>query len=82
MEKVQTLLASLDSIIWGEYVLIPLLAITGIYLTIGLKGITWSHIPYAFKRLWEGRVLDKEQGDISPFQALMTALSATPASHC
>ena len=77
MEKVQTLLASLDSIIWGEYVLIPLLAITGIYLTIGLKGITWSHIPYAFKRLWEGRVLDKEQGDISPFQALMTALSAT-----
>lgn len=77
MEKLQTLLGTLDGIIWGEYVLIPLLAITGIYLTIGLRGITWSHIPYAFKRLWEGRIIDKEQGDISPFQALMTALSAT-----
>ena len=77
MQKLQTVLDSLDSIIWGEYVLIPLLAITGIYLTIGLQGITWSHIPYAFKQLWEGRVLGEEQGDISPFQALMTALSAT-----
>ena len=77
MEKLQTVLANLDGIIWGEYVLIPLLAITGIYLTFGLRGITWSHVPYAFKQLWQGRVLDEKQGDISPFQALMTALSAT-----
>lgn len=77
MENLQKVLANLDGIIWGEYVLIPLLAITGIYLTIGLRGITWSHIPYAFKQLWQGRVPDEKQGDISPFQALMTALSAT-----
>lgn len=72
-----TWLEKLSGLVWGEYVLIPLLAITGIYLTIGLKGMTWSHIPYAFRQLWQGRALDEQQGDISPFQALMTALSAT-----
>ena len=49
---------------------------TGIYLTIGLKGISITKIPYAFKQLFKGRKGSGE-GEISPFNALMTALSST-----
>jgi len=71
-------LNTLSSIIWGEYLLIPLLAIVGIYLTIGLHFMPWRKIPLAFKTLWQGRKESSQnKGDISPFDALMTALSAT-----
>ena len=49
---------------------------TGIYLTIGLKGMTISHIPYAFRQLFKGRKSSGE-GEITPFNALMTSLSST-----
>jgi AGCS family alanine or glycine:cation symporter len=49
---------------------------TGIFLTIGLKGMTISHIPYAFKQLFKGRQ-GSGDGEISPFNALMTSLSST-----
>ena len=78
MQALQNLLDKLGGIIWGEYVLIPLLTLVGIYLTLGLKAMPWRLIPRAFSMLWQGRTPDKEnKGDISPFQALMTALSAT-----
>ena len=78
MQALQNLLNKLIGIIWGEYVLIPLLALVGIYLTLGLKAMPWRFIPRAFSMLWQGRTPDAEKkGDISPFQALMTALSAT-----
>ena len=67
-----------SSIIWGEYLLIPLLAIVGIYLTFGLRAMPWRKIPLAFQALWQGRKESSQNnGDISPFAALMTALSAT-----
>ena len=77
METLQTLLNQLSGIIWGEYVLIPLLGLAGIYLTIGLRAMPWLSIPRAFRLLWQGRKGEEDQGEISPFQALMTALSAT-----
>jgi len=43
---------------------------------LGLKLMPWLKIGHAFKLLFSKQV-DKSQGDISPFQALMTALSAT-----
>ncbi|MBF0256397.1 MAG: sodium:alanine symporter family protein [Gammaproteobacteria bacterium] len=49
---------------------------TGLFLTIGLRFMPIRHIGYAFKMLWAGRK-STEAGDISPFNALMTALSAT-----
>ena len=78
MQALQNLLDKLSGIIWGEYVLIPLLALVGLYLTLGLKAMPWRLIPTAFSMLWQGRKPDDaNEGDISPFQALMTALSAT-----
>ena len=78
MQWIQDQLNLLSGIIWGEYLLIPLLALTGIYLTIGLRALTWRKVGTAFRTLWAGRKeTDRVKGDISPFQALMTALSAT-----
>jgi AGCS family alanine or glycine:cation symporter len=56
--------------------MLALLLGVGVYLTIGLKLMPWRKIFYGFKLLISGKA-DKDQGDISPFQALMTALSAT-----
>lgn len=78
MQWLQDKLNLLSGIIWGEYLLIPLLALVGVYLTIGLRALTWLKIGTAFRTLWSGRKeTDVVKGDISPFQALMTALSAT-----
>jgi AGCS family alanine or glycine:cation symporter len=77
MERFQELVHTLDSYIWGEYLLIPLLTLVGVYLTIGLRAMPWRRIPQALKQLWQGRLKDEKEGDISPFQALMTELSAT-----
>jgi AGCS family alanine or glycine:cation symporter len=78
MQNLYDFLNKLSGIIWGEYVLIPLLAIVGVYLTVGLRAMPWRAIPRACKLLWQGRTPGAENhGDISPFQALMTALSAT-----
>ena len=56
--------------------MLVLLLGVGIYLTAGLRAMTWRKIGYAFGELWQGRRPEGE-GDITPFQALMTALSAT-----
>jgi AGCS family alanine or glycine:cation symporter len=78
MQALQDLLDELSGIIWGEYVLIPLLALVGLYLTFGLKAMPWRLTAKAFSMLWQGRKPDAaSEGEISPFQALMTALSAT-----
>ncbi len=78
MQTLQDSLDKISGIIWGEYILIPLLALVGIYLTLGLKAMPWRLVPKAFSTLWHDRKPDDaNEGDISPFQALMTALSAT-----
>lgn len=66
---------AVNGFVWGPVMLCLLLG-TGIYLTVGLKGMTISHIPYAFKQLFKGREGSGE-GEITPFNALMTSLSST-----
>jgi AGCS family alanine or glycine:cation symporter len=63
--------------VWGPFLLIPLLLLTGLFLTIRLRGIQ-------FRKLWHSLyvalIVRREkgaEGDISHFQALMTALAAT-----
>ncbi|MEM7402101.1 MAG: sodium:alanine symporter family protein [Pseudomonadota bacterium] len=75
MEALTSLLNSLSSFIWGPIMLALLLGV-GIYLSLGLKLMPWRKIGHGFKLLFSGQA-DKNKGDISPFQALMTALSAT-----
>jgi AGCS family alanine or glycine:cation symporter len=49
---------------------------TGLYLFFGLKLMTLRKLGYGFRMLWKGRA-QIGQGDITPFNALMTSLSAT-----
>ena len=51
MSWVQDKLNIVSSIIWGEYLLIPLMVIVGVYLTIGLRAMPWLKIPLAFQTL-------------------------------
>ncbi len=60
---------------WGPPMLL-LIAITGLFLTIGLKAYPILNVKKGFSLLWSGRKA-KGEGDISGFNALMTSLSAT-----
>ena len=71
----EQIIDQINGFVWGP-VMLTLLLGTGIFLTIGLKGMTISHIPYAFKQLFKGRQ-GSGDGEISPFNALMTSLSST-----
>ena len=61
--------------IWGPFTLILILG-TGIFLSLGLKGFTLTYITVAFKQLFS-KEEDSSSGEISSFQSLTTALSAT-----
>ena len=51
---------------------------TGFYLTIALRLMPIFRIPAGFAMLWKGRKPEKgHEGEITPFAALMTALSST-----
>lgn len=75
MEALSAFLDQLSSFIWGPIMLTLLLGV-GVYLSIGLRFMPWRKIRHSFRLLFSGEA-DREQGEISPFQALMTALSAT-----
>lgn len=77
METMIQLLGQISSFVWGPLFLVPLLLLTGLYLTIRLKGLQFRELWHS---LWLALVVRKEhgaEGDISHFQALMTALAAT-----
>ncbi|MBL6945472.1 MAG: sodium:alanine symporter family protein [Rhodospirillales bacterium] len=77
MEAFTNLVNQIDSFMWGPVMLVLLLG-TGFYLTIGLRGMTFARIIYAFKLLWKGRSAEEgSEGQITPFNALSTALAAT-----
>ncbi len=70
-------LSTLSDWVWGPVMLILLLG-TGVYLTIGLRFMPLRKLGYGFSLLRAGRKTDSgEPGDITPFQALATSLSAT-----
>jgi AGCS family alanine or glycine:cation symporter len=70
-------LSDISGIIWGLPLIILLLG-TGIYLTIMLRGIQFrALIPSLYLALIKRKEKESSEGDITHFQALMTALSAT-----
>ena len=69
-------LAAVQAFVWGPP-LILLLVGTGVYLTLLLRGLQFRRLKHS---LWLALVKRREEGaegDISHFQALMTALAAT-----
>lgn len=75
MESINGILSTASSWAWGPAMLILLLG-TGVYLTIRLKFLPLRNLFYAFSLLWKSRK-SKQDGDIPPFSALMTAMAAT-----
>ena len=69
------LIASVNGFVWGPAMLVLLLG-TGLYLTLGLGLLTLRKLPLGMSMLLRGR-RGRGAGDISPFSALMTSLSAT-----
>ena len=71
-------LRAASKLVWGEFFLIPALAFTGLYLTLGLRGFQFRYFMLSLKTLLKRRNdKSKVKGEISSLQALMTALSAT-----
>nr|WP_184435417.1 sodium:alanine symporter family protein [Roseospira goensis] len=77
MDYVSSLLGDVSSFVWGPVMLVLLLG-TGLYLTLGLRLLPVRKLGYGFRLMLGGRkVVEGHEGEITPFQALTTALSAT-----
>jgi AGCS family alanine or glycine:cation symporter len=71
-----SVLKSLNGILWGPPMLVLLVG-TGVFFTLALRGLQFRTLGHS---LWLAFVRRREpgaEGDISHFQALMTALAAT-----
>ena len=72
------IISTIDDIAWGP-VMLMLLVGTGLYLTVRLGFMQFTRIPYWFRNT-AGKLFHKHEtgkGEITPFQALTTALAAT-----
>jgi alanine or glycine:cation symporter, AGCS family len=76
MEQFEAFIGDVSSFIWGPPLLILLVG-TGLYLTIRLSLLQFRMLPYSLKLAFTKKQDKKSDGDISHFQALMTALAAT-----
>ncbi|WP_153722116.1 alanine/glycine:cation symporter family protein [Sporosarcina cascadiensis] len=76
MERLEKFLTAASDLIWGPPLLILLIG-TGIFLTIRLTVIQLRLLPYSLKQVFTRKHDKKADGDISQFQALMTAMAAT-----
>lgn len=75
--SIAALLERVSGIVWGPFLLIPLLAGTGLFLTVRLRGLQFRELLPALHLAFIERRDPGSEGDISHFQALMTALAAT-----
>ncbi|MGO1412764.1 MAG: alanine:cation symporter family protein, partial [Microbacterium sp.] len=76
-DAIQAALEAVSGVIWGPWLLIPLLLGTGLYLTIRLGGLQFVRLGAALRLGIFRRKDSGAEGDISQFQALTTALAAT-----
>ncbi|KAA0874193.1 alanine/glycine:cation symporter family protein [Nitrincola tapanii] len=79
MEMIESFVNTINGIVWGPMMLVLILGV-GLFLSIGLKLMPILNIGTGFKLLFKGtkpQSGEEKSGEIPPFQALMTALSAT-----
>ncbi|MGS0674947.1 alanine/glycine:cation symporter family protein [Shewanella sp. 0m-4] len=79
MEAITDFVGMVNGVVWGTPMLVMILGV-GLFLTVGLRLMPILKLGTGFKLLWSGRIPDKDKnmkGEISPFNALMTSLSAT-----
>ncbi|HHV34314.1 MAG TPA: sodium:alanine symporter family protein [Syntrophomonadaceae bacterium] len=77
MDAFSDVISMVNSFVWGPWML-ALLVGTGLFLSLRLRFMQFPTLPYALKLAFSPRQRDhRSKGDISHFQALMTALAAT-----
>lgn len=76
MNTLHEVLKQIDGFVWGPPLLILLVG-TGFYLTFRLGFLQVVHLPHALKLVFGKDKTGSQNGDISSFAALCTALSAT-----
>ncbi len=74
MTAVMDAIAWLNGLVWGVPMLVAILG-TGIFLTAGLRAMPIRKLGFGFSLLFSRE--PSTDGQISPFRALMTAMSAT-----
>lgn len=74
-QAIQAINTPINSVVWG-WPTVLLIAITGIALMVGLRFMPLQRLGYGIAMLLRPSDAENE-GEISPFQALMTSLSAT-----
>jgi len=75
MEALTSITGDINGIVWGPWMLAIILGV-GFFLQVGLKFMPILRIGTGFSLLFKGRE-GQGEGQISPFNALMTSLSAT-----
>ncbi|MDD4721530.1 MAG: sodium:alanine symporter family protein [Acidaminococcaceae bacterium] len=76
MENLNGILVAISSMVWGVPLLVLLVG-TGIFLTFKLRLLQVRKLLTGFKIAFTPSTCNDSEGDISQFQALMTALAAT-----
>lgn len=75
LDSINSILKAIDDFVWGIPLIVLILAV-GIFLTIRLRGLQVTKLPRAIKHLFANEK-SGEDGEVSSFGALCTALSAT-----
>ena len=75
MEEINTFIDKINAFAWGPPML-GMLGVTGVLLTLGLVFMPWRKVGYGFRLLFD-KSDGGGEGEVKPFNALMTALSAT-----
>ncbi len=76
MEKIDSIIAEIASIAWGLPLLIILIG-GGLYLLIRIRFLPFRYLGHAISVLRGKYDNESDAGEITHFQALMTALSST-----
>ncbi|UWQ53069.1 sodium:alanine symporter family protein [Leisingera caerulea] len=75
MEALNSIVGAVNGVVWGPMMLVLILGV-GFFLQVGLKFMPIRKLGMGFGLMFQGREGTGE-GQITPFNALMTALSAT-----
>ena len=75
MEALNNIVGQINGVVWGPLMLVLILGV-GLFLQVGLKLMPILKLGTGFSLLFKGRE-EQGEGQISPFNALMTSLSAT-----
>lgn len=74
MDFFNDIVTKVASMVWGPVTIVLLLG-TGVYLSFGTRFVQFKKMKEAFLSLFSKE--NEGEGDITPFQALMTSLAAT-----